>query len=89
MIADLRECHVRANLLDNPGRLMTHYNREIAGPLSANQVHIAVTDRGRGQANFDLALLRRIDLNFLDYKRLAKCVADSGLHRKLLTCLDI
>jgi hypothetical protein len=67
MIAYFRERDVRANLLDNPSRLMTDHNREIAGPLSANQVNIAVTDRGSGQANFDLALLRRIDLNFFDY----------------------
>src|SRR5262245_325122 len=85
VVAHLRESDIWANLLDHPSRLMARHHWEIAAPLAANQVNIAVADRGSGQADFDLTLPRRIDLHFFDHQRLTKCVADSSLHTKLLT----
>src|SRR5216110_920071 len=43
-------------------------------------MHIAVTDRRRGEAHSHFACVRLVDLDVLDDQRLAELVADGRLH---------
>ena len=74
----------RADLLDEPGRLVARHHgrrrRAPAEPVAADQMHVAVADRDGADPDADLARLGRIEDHVLDDQGFPQLVADRGLH---------
>src|SRR5581483_10987167 len=55
-----------AGALDDPRRLVPGEHGKVGAPLAADQMYIAVTDRGGRDAHPHLAAVRRVELDLLN-----------------------
>ena len=83
MIARLQIGNRFAYFLDYAGRLMAKDRRHRMRVESFYKMQIAVADAGRGRPHEYLMVSRIVDINFLDFQRLANCMEYRGFHNSI------
>ena len=79
VVAGLDPGDARADLLDDPGALVAEHHRQPGLEVAVRDVHVGVAQPGVGVADQHLAVLRAVEVEFLDLDRLAGLVDDCGL----------
>ena len=73
--------HARADLDDDPRRLVPEHRRQRASPGALEVVEVALADRAGGEPDPHLTAIGSCEPNILDHERFAERAADGGSHR--------
>ena len=79
MVTRLHPCHTRPYLLDDPGALVSKHHRQACLEVPVCDVDVGVAQARVQVADQDLAVLRAVQVEFLDLDALARLVDNSGL----------